>query len=185
MNSPRKEKISNSANEIHQFLEDQYVLKTLEIEMATHKARQTRLKSKAQRYFNSTPLRNAFARWMTYAVYANRWYTITELVDDMHSNRQSIATIINECEAEDWIEVKRTSNSVQCRGTPLLVDNYLDYAMWRKDITKSVIGTAYNALFAFEDLMQTDLAVKIKGSANSQGIDDSYQNDIVRSEVKS
>jgi hypothetical protein len=103
----------------------------------------------------------------------------------MHSNRQSIATIINECEAEYWIEVKRTSNSVQCRGTPLLVDNYLDYAMWRKEITKSVIGTAYNALFAFEDLMQTDLAVKIKGSANSQGIDDGYQNDIVKSEVKS
>ena len=185
MNSPRKEKISNSANEIHQFLLDAYVLKTIEIEMQTYKARQTRLQSKAQRYFNSTPLRNAFARWMTYTHYANRWYTITELVDDMHSNRQSIATIINECEAEDWIEVKRTSNSVQCRGTPLLVDNYLDYAMWRKDITKSVIGTAYNALFAFEDLMQTDLAVKIKGSANSQGIDDSYQNDIVRSEVKS
>ena len=185
MNRPRKEKISNSANEIHQFLEDQYVLKTLEIEMATHKARQTRLKSKAQRYFNSTPLRNAFARWMTYAVYANRWYTITDLVDDMHSNRQSISTIINECEAEDWIDVKRTSNSVQCRATQLLVDNYLDYAMWRKNITKSVIGTAYNALYAFEGLMQTNLALNIEGTANLQGIDDSYQNDIVKSEVKS
>jgi hypothetical protein len=185
MNSPRKEKISNSANEIHQYLLDAYVLKTLEIEMQTYKARQTRLQSKAQRYFNSTPLRNAFARWMTYAVYANRWYTITELVDDMHSNRQSIATIINECEAEDWIVVKRTSNSVQCRATQLLIDNYLDYAMWRKNITKSVIGTAYNALYAFEGLMQTDLALNTDSTANSQGIEDSYQNDILISEVKS
>ena len=156
----KEAKIDNSAKEIHQFLLDEYVLKTIEIEMQTYKARQTRLQSKAQRYFNSTPLRNAFARWMTYTHYANRWYTITELVDDMHSNRQSIATIINECEAEDWIEVKRTSNSVQCRATQTLVYAFLDYAMWRKEITKSVIGTAYNALFSFEDLMQTNLALK-------------------------
>lgn len=177
--------IDNSAKEIHQFLENQYVMKTLEIEMQTHKARQTRMDNKVQRYFNSTPLRNAFARWMTYAVYANRWYTITELVDDMHSNRQSIATIINECEAEGWVQVKRTSNSVQCRATPELVDKTIEYCMWRKEITKSTIGTAFNALYNFEVLMQTDLAVKIKGSANSQGIDDGYQIDIVKSEVQS
>lgn len=151
---------NNSANEIHQFLLDEYVLKTIEIEMQTYKARQTRLQSKAQRYFNSTPLRNAFARWMTYSNYVKRCYTITELVDDMHSNRQSISTLVNECEAEGWIKVVRTSNSVKCRGTQTLVEAYLEYAMWRKDITKSVIGTAYNALYAFEDLMQTNLALK-------------------------
>ena len=157
---------NNSAKEIHQFLLDEYIKKTLEIEMSTHKARQTRMDNKVQRYFNSTPLRNAFARWMTYAVYANRWYTITELVDDMHSNRQSISTIINECEAENWIIVIRTSNSVKCRASAEIVSKYIDYAMWRKDITKSVIGTAYNALFSFEDLMQTNLALKKKSVSN-------------------
>ena len=185
MNSPQKEKMSNSVNEIHQFLLDAYVLKTLEIEMQTYKARQTRLQSKAQRYFNSTPLRNAFARWMTYANYVKRCYTITELVDDMHTNRQSISVIVNECEAEGWIKVLRTKNSVKCRGTQLLVDNYLEYAMWRKQLTKSTIGTAFNALDSFEFLMQTDLALNIEGTANSQGIDKSYRNDIVKSEVKS
>ena len=153
--------------------------------MATHKARQTRMGNKVQRYFNSTPLRNAFARWMTYAVYANRWYTITELVDDMHSNRQSIATIINECEAEGWVQVKRTSNCVQCRATPELVDRTIEYCMWRKDITRSTIGTAFNALDNFEQLMQTNLALNSDGTANSQGIDDGYQIDIVKSEVQS
>tara|TARA_B100001057_G_C22774346_1_gene920996 strand:- start:583 stop:1140 length:558 start_codon:yes stop_codon:yes gene_type:complete len=177
--------IDNSAKQIHQFLLDAYVFKTLEIEMQTYKARQTRLQSKAQRYFNSTPLRNAFARWMTYAVYANRWYTITELVDDMHTNRQSISTIINDCEAEKWIDVVRNKNSVRCQGTQLLVDNYLEYAMWRKELTKSTIGTAFNALDSFEFLMQTDLALNTEGTANSQGIDNSYRNDIVKSEVKS
>lgn len=150
---------NNSANEIHQFLIDQYVKKTMEIEMATHRSRQTRMDNKVQRYFNSTPLRNAFARWMTYAVYANRWYTITELVDDMHSNRQSIATMINECEAEEWVQVIRTSNSVKCRATPELVEKSVEYCMWRKEITKSTIGTAFNALYNFEKLMQRDLAL--------------------------
>ena len=151
---------NNSANEIHQFLLDEYVLKTLEIEMSTHKARQTRMDNKVQRYFNSTPLRNAFARWMVYAVYANRWYTITELVDDMHSNRQSISTIINECEAENWIIVIRTSNSVKCRASAELTEKMVKYCMWRKEITKSTIGTAFNALYNFEQLMQTNLALK-------------------------
>ena len=159
MNQIYKNVIDNSAKEIHQFLIDQYVKKTMEIEMATHRSRQTRMNNKVQRYFNSTPLRNAFARWMTYAVYANRWYTITELVDDMHSNRQSIATIINECEAEGWVQVKRTSNSVKCRATPELIEKSVEYCMWRKEITKSTIGTAFNALYEFEKLMQRDLAV--------------------------
>ena len=151
--------LHNSVQDIHQFLIDQYVKKTMEIEMATHRSRQTRMNNKVQRYFNSTPLRNAFARWMTYAVYANRWYTITELVDDMHSNRQSIATMINECEAEEWVQVKRTSNSVKCRATPELLEKSVEYCMWRKEITKSTIGTAFNALYGFEKLMQRDLAV--------------------------
>ena len=159
MNQINKNVIDNSAKEIHQFLIDQYVKKTMEIEMSTHKSRQTRMNNKVQRYFNSTPLRNAFARWMTYAVYANRWYTITELVDDMHSNRQSIATMINECEAEGWVEVTRTSNSVKCRATPELVEKSVEYCMWRKEITKSTIGTAFNALYEFEKLMQRDLAL--------------------------
>lgn len=159
-------KIENSAKEIHQFLLDEYVMKTIEIEMSTHKARQTRMDNKVQRYFNSTPLRNAFARWMTYAVYANRWYTITELVDDMHSNRQSISTTINECEAENWIIVIRTKNSVKCRASDELTEKMVDYCMWRKEITRSVIGTAYNALFSFEDLMQTNLALKNKSVSN-------------------
>ena len=158
--------IDNSAKEIHQFLENQYVMKTLEIEMATHKARQTRMDNKVQRYFNSTPLRNAFARWMTYAVYANRWYTITELVQDMHSNRQSISTIINECEAENWIIVIRTSNSVKCRASAELTEKMVKYCMWRKEITKSTIGTAFNALYNFEQLMQTNLALKNNSVSN-------------------
>ena len=160
MNEIHKTIIKNSASDIHKHLLKQYFMKTCEIEMATYQGRQTRMDNKVQRYFNSTPLRNAFARWMVYAVYANRWYTITELVDDMTSNRQSISTIIQECEAEDWIIVKRSANKVTCRASALLVEKTEDYCLWRKTLTKSTIGSAFNALDSFEVLMQGDLALK-------------------------
>ena len=65
------------------------------IEMEIFKARQTRMLNRTQRYFNSTPLRNAFARWMVNAFYENQFYTITHLVKEMHTNRQTISNMIN------------------------------------------------------------------------------------------
>jgi DNA-binding transcriptional regulator YhcF (GntR family) len=107
-----------------------------------------------QRYFNSTPIKNAFARWMTYGVYTNRFYTITELVKEMHSNRQTISTMINECEAEGFIVVKRKGSTVACQASDLLVEKMEEYCEWRKELTRSTIGTAYNRLVQFEKLMQ-------------------------------
>tara|TARA_B100000768_G_scaffold75646_1_gene72291 strand:+ start:235 stop:720 length:486 start_codon:yes stop_codon:yes gene_type:complete len=161
MNDINKDVLKNSAKQIHTHLLKQYFQKTVETEMALYIARQTRMDNKVQRYFNSSPLRNAFARWMTYAVYANRFYTITELVDEMLSNRQSISTMISECEAEGWLEVTRKANLVKCRASATLVEKMEDYCLWRKDNTRSIIGTAYNALYNFEDLVQMDLPIKI------------------------
>jgi len=143
-----------SIDDIHHHLVMDYRMKILEIEMGVHQARQTRMLNKVQRYFNSTPIKNAFARWMTYAVYTNRFYTITELVNEMHSNRQTISTMINECEAEEYIIVKRVGSTVSCQATPLLVEKMEEYCLWRKELTKSTIGTAYNNLVQFEKLMQ-------------------------------
>ena len=146
--------LHNSVQDIHHHLNMDYRIKILEIEMSVHTARQTRMTNKVQRYFNSTPIKNAFARWMTYAVYTNRFYTISELVKEMHSNRQTISTMINECEAEGYIIVKRVGATVSCQATPLLVEKTEEYCEWRKELTKSTIGTAYNNLVQFEKLMQ-------------------------------
>ena len=145
---------TNSVHDIHHHLLMDYRMKIVEIEMGVHQARQTRMMNKVQRYFNSTPIKNAFARWMTYAVYTNRFYTISELVNEMHSNRQTISTMINECEAEGYIIVKREGATVSCQAKPLLVEKMEEYCEWRKELTKSTIGTAYNNLVQFEKLMQ-------------------------------
>ena len=95
---------------------------------------------------------------MTYGVYTNRFYTITELVNEMHSNRQTISTMINECEAEGYIIVKREHATVSCQASEILVEAMEDYCEWRKKLTKSTIGTAYNNLVQFEKLMQKRFA---------------------------
>ena len=143
-----------SVDDIHHHLLMDYRMKILEIEMSIHKARQTRMLNKVQRYFNSTPIKNAFARWMVYGVYTSKFYMISDLVKEMHTNRQTISTMINECEAEGYIIVKREGSTVACQATTLLVEKMEDYCEWRKELTQSTIGTAYNNLVQFEKLMQ-------------------------------
>ena len=152
--------MQNSTDEIYRHLLTEYNKRTMEVEMAMYKARQTRLDGKIQRYFNSTPLKNAFCRWMVYAVYDKRFYTISELVDDMKSNRQSISDMVKDCEAEGWIDVIRKGNSVKCRASEPLMVSTIEYCKWRKAVTKSIIGDAFKSLSSFEQLMQTELAVK-------------------------
>ena len=57
MNEVRTEEHSsatNSAEQIHEYLKQQYRLSLIKIEMELHKARQTRMDNNVQRYFNST-----------------------------------------------------------------------------------------------------------------------------------
>lgn len=158
MNKPKtccdNSSVHNSVDDIHAHLLHDYNMKVIEIEMTLHQARQTRMLSKVQRYFNSTPIKHAFSRWMTYATYTNRFYTISELVTEMHSNRQTISTIINECEAEGYIVVKRQGSTVACQASPILLEKMEDYCRWRQSIAKSTIGTAFDNLVRFEKLMQ-------------------------------
>lgn len=152
--------LKNSTDEIHKHLLREYYLRTMEVEMELYRAKSSRRNDKIQRYFNATPLRNAFCRWMVYAVYANRVYTISELVKDMSSNRQSISEIIKDCEAEGWIDVTRQANLVRCRASATLVESTEAYCIWIRELTKSTIGDAFKAINSFEKLMQTNLAVK-------------------------
>ena len=146
-------KIKNSSTDIHNHLLLEYRRCVMQIEMEIFKARQTRMLNKTQRYFNSTPLRNAFARWMVNAFYENEFYTITHLVKEMHTNRQTISQMLNECEKEGYVTVVRKGKTVSCQATLLLVEKMNDYCKWRKDITELTVGKAYNDLVQFEKWM--------------------------------
>ena len=150
---------TNSAEQTHKYLKQQYRLSLIKIEMELHKARQTRMDNNVQRYFNSTPIRNAFARWMVYGAYVNIFYSITELVNELHTNRQTISTMIKECEAYKFIIVKRTSNTTKCQASPSLIEKMEDYCDWRRKLGKDTVARSLLTLTTFEELMQNDLSL--------------------------
>ena len=149
-------KIKNSSDEIYNHLLLEYRRCVMKIEMEIFKARQTRMLNKIQRYFNSTPLRNAFARWMVNAFYENQFYTISFLVKQMHTNRQTISHMLNECEKEGYVTVVRNGKTVSCQATLLLVEKMNEYCEWRKNITELTVGKAYNDLVQFERWMSKE-----------------------------
>ena len=149
-------KIKNSSDEIHKYLRTSFNKSLMKIEMNLYAARQTRMLNKVQRYFNSTPLRNGFARWMAYAFYENKFYTISQLVKEMHTNRQSISKMVSECESENYIIVERKGKTVSCKASPLLIEKVKDYCTWRKSLSKQIIGRTYYNLTQFESWMNAE-----------------------------
>tara|TARA_R110001592_G_scaffold41456_6_gene135220 strand:+ start:2112 stop:2741 length:630 start_codon:yes stop_codon:yes gene_type:complete len=149
-------KKDNSVYEISEHLQREYTLATLTTEMRMHKARQTRMDNDVQRYFNSTPLRNAFARWMTYGYLVNKPYNITTLCDEMVADRKTVSIMIKECSDAGWVQTIKSNGQLFCLASPILVDKVYDYILWRRRLTKDTIGKAFVALKTFEDLMSID-----------------------------
>ena len=146
-------KLNDCTIEIYKHLTLEYRKSLMKVEMEVFKARQTRMTDKVQRYFNSTPIRNAFARWMVYAHYENQLYTISQLVREMCTNRQTVSLMINECESENYIYVQRKGKTVACQASKLLVQKMDNYSNWRKELIKRTIDHSYNELNDFEKIM--------------------------------
>ena len=134
-------------------LELEYRKSLIKVDMELFQARQTRMKSKLQRYFNSTPLRNAFARWMVYAYYENEFYTISQLVNEMSTNRQTVSLMVNECEIENYIIVQRKGKTVACQSSLKLIDAMNEYSEWRKKLIEKTIYRPYINLKQFENMI--------------------------------
>ena len=116
----------------------EYRLRLIEIEIELHKARHVRGDNRIQRYFNSTQIRNAFARWMVYAVYKNKYFNITQLSKGLYTNRQTISSIIKDCEDEGYIIVRRDGKSVDCKAAPILVEKMEEYCNWRRELSQDI-----------------------------------------------
>jgi hypothetical protein len=119
-----------------------------------------------QRYFNSSPLRNAFARWMVYGYLVNKPYNITTLCDEMGADRKTISIMIKECEAEGWIQTIKSNGQLFCIASPPLVNKMEDYVSWRQKLAKDTIGKAFSAVMAFEELMSIDTTSDSKYSTD-------------------
>ncbi len=90
--------------------EPEKYLRFLDLEIAVHHARKTRMDFPLQRYFNSTLNRNTFARLMCKAYYLNKGYSIKEICDAVIISRMSCHTMVRECLAAGYI-VKHSEKS--------------------------------------------------------------------------
>ena len=142
-----------------------------ELEIKIHQRRKDNLKTKIARYFNSTPLRNVFARYSTYSYIVNKFYTITYVTNELRATRQTVSTMVEECENEGWIEVKRTPNRVEFKGTFLMYKGFLAYLFFRKELTKNITKSRWNDLTRLDDLVENDFTLYEQLNDKSGSID--------------
>ena len=150
-----------------------------QLELNIYQGRQDRLDTKIQRYFNSTPLRNAFNRIVTYSYIVNEFYTISYVADELRATRQSISNMVDECEAEGWLEVDRTPNRVGFKGSASCYKGFLSYLKHRKLLAKDVTKGRWNDLTRLADMVENDFTLYPPLSDKPGNIDKDSQNDNV------
>jgi len=96
-------------------------------EIKVYQARVDRGDTRMQRYFNSTPLKNVFARLCNYAFSVNEFYTIAHATRELRSTRQAISSIVDECESEGWLNIRRQPNRVEFQASQILYESWKDY----------------------------------------------------------
>ena len=124
-------------------------------ELTVHQYRQTRMNNKVQRYFNSTPTRNALARVLCLATYVNQPYTKTQIAEQLGVSRQAVHDLIEECAAEGWAELAKPESRKGYRASPTLIEAGEDYARFNfGTVRDSGVVDAYQALASFKKLRQ-------------------------------
>lgn len=107
-------------------------------EIKVYQSRVDRVNSRMQRYFNSTPLKNVFARVCNYAFSVNEFYTIASVARELRSTRQAISTIVDECESEGWLNIRRSPNRVEFQASETLFKSWRDYIDARTSLMSKV-----------------------------------------------
>ena len=123
-------------DDLDSFINNRILQSLCEYELKIYQGRLDRMNTREQRYFNSTPIRNAFASLMVVAACNNKFYTITEIVNNLRSNRQSISTMVDECKKEGWVNVSKIGNKLQCNASQMLVKSFKDYIHFSMRISK-------------------------------------------------
>ena len=143
-------------NEMKEHLDREYNLSILLMEMRLYRSRMERMTNRIQRYFNSTPFKNAFSRFMVYAYMVETPYNITTLASEMVADRKTISQTIKECEAEGWVQTRKIGGQLYAMATDILYQQMLTYCAFRKELAKNTTHKCALAIDNFESLMSTN-----------------------------
>jgi hypothetical protein len=100
-----------------------YALELAKWQVELYQMRNQRDASALQRYFNSTPVRNAMARLMFVAAHDNQVYTKAKISRELIISRQAASKMVEECMASKWVE----PDGKGYRATVFLIDQLYNY----------------------------------------------------------
>lgn len=132
---------------------EEYIVSQMEAEIEIYKTRILRLDTAAQIYFNSSPLKNVFARAMVVARLKNKPLSITQLASQLLVTRQAISTMVQECLDKQWIVlVEIRGREKTYYGSASLVNETNKYVNVIYDLVGTSLYKAYGIVKDLDDL---------------------------------
>ena len=131
-------------NDIEQKILSDYAVALAKWQIELYRGRNQRKDDAIQRYFNSTPARNTFARMMFLAYQDDKLvYTKSEIARQLFITRQAASQMVDDCLAEGWVEAQ--GNGYKASQT--LAKKQMDYTMFHLDtLTRNPVTDLYMSL---------------------------------------
>ena len=143
----------NVENEMFDRVMEDYMARLLELEIEIYKSRILRMDTPTQIYFNSSPLKNVFARVMTVARLQGKAISITQLAHKLLVSRQAISTMVQECLDKGWIKLVEIRGREKCYyATSLLVSETFKYVRFVYGLTDSNLYRAHQLVRELSDI---------------------------------
>lgn len=110
-------------DEVEKRLYKGYAIALAQWQLETHQARNSRDACDIQRYFNSTPAKNAFSRLMFMSAFDNKVYTKSIIAQQLIISRQAATKIVDECMEAGWVE----EDGKGYKAAKPLIDQFFNY----------------------------------------------------------
>ena len=130
--------------DIEQKILSDYAVALAKWQVELYRGRNQRKDDAIQRYFNSTPARNTFARMMFLAYQDDKLvYTKTEIARQLFITRQAASQMVDDCLAEGGVEAQGSGY----KASQTLAKKQMDYTMFHIDtLTRNPVTDLYMSL---------------------------------------
>ena len=129
-------------DKVEKELRTMYGIEQAKHQIKLYQGRRTRMDTPIQRYFNSTALRNTFARQMFIAANVKSLYTKQAIAEELGISWQAAHTMVEECKASGWVEVDRNGKCPTYKASDSLVEAHFFYIDFHIQ-TVNETGTRY------------------------------------------
>lgn len=144
---------TNIENKMFDRVVEDYMARICEVEIEIYKSRVLRMDTPTQVYFNSSPLKNVFARVMTVGRLQGKAISITQLAHKLLVSRQAISTMVQECLSEGWIKLVEIRGREKCYyATSLLVAETYKYVKFVYELNDTNLVNLYHLIRELSDI---------------------------------